>query len=541
MGMLDIIRSAIRVATGSPSDGAPVSRPSVGARYFKGERNPILFGWRPHLRDAQEDITESWDVAAARAVDTIQNSGFIAGTVAASCSLVVGSGLKLAARPDAELLGWDEAAASEWSRSVERLWEAYSRRGWACDAGGRMSFGQMQQLAYRSWLAYGEILALIVPAPRRADDTVTKVLMLPPHRLKRETRETERLIEGVFTDAFGAPVSYLFRTKDRYSIEQDRRVAAFDRQGRQQVIHLFDPELGTTRGISPLAPVLKVTKQIDQYADATLTAALLQTIFAVTVRSDMAGISAFEGMMTEGEQGALDIAAFGNAKADWYDSSKIDLYTHGRIAHLFPNDHMEFHEAKQPAQAYDGFMAWLMREVARCAGVTYETATGDFRGATYSSVRMAGSEMWNIVRQRRENLIVPFCQMVYEAWMDEQVATGRVQVPGGYEGFLAMRDAYCRAFWNGPVKPQADDLKTAKAFEALKAIGVATYQHIGGEYGVDWKDVFDQQAREREYALALGLPDPYPDPQLLPKAQAGKLDRESEALMAGEGEANQDG
>ncbi|TVR06638.1 MAG: phage portal protein [Salinarimonadaceae bacterium] len=496
-----------RVKAGSARDAQP------SAAYFHGnDKSPFLASWNPALREAYKDSQVAWTKAAARSIDAIHNSGFLAGAVDVSESFVVGSGLRLAARADQEALGWSDDYTNEWTSKAENVWQDWADNLAECDAGCRMTFGQMQQAAYRSWIAFGEVLASTPLLRRPWGRWNTKMLLLEPSRII-DRNEGNRVIQGVEVDGYGAPLSYLIHQPDPFIGHREVRVQARDRDGRPNLVHVFAPSINTTRGVSPLAPVLKVIRQIDQYADATLTSAMIQTIFAATIRSDISGISAFEGLMTEKDgmekEGVLNLNGFAAAKEQWYDGAKIDLTQHGRIAHMFPNDTLEFTEAKQPGQQYDGFMSWLLREVARGAGVTYEAATGDYRGATYSSVRMAGAIEWLTVMKRRTNIIVPFSQSAYETVLEEAIGTGRLEFPGGLPGYLANKTAASRAKWTGPAQPQADDFKTARAFEVMKEMGVITLAEISSSYGRDWDDDMRQRAREKAYAIKHGLPDPW--------------------------------
>jgi lambda family phage portal protein len=284
---------------------------------------------------------------------------------------------------------------------------------------------------------------------------------------------------------------------------------AYDADGRPNVVHIFDSSIATNRGISPLTPILKVVRQVDQFADATLTKALIQTIFAATIKSNVPGIQAFEGLMTTGDTTGTDIDGFAAKKGEWYESAKIDMTQHGRLGHLFPGDELVFTESTSPGQQYDQFMGWLMREIAAGAGVTYESATGDFRGATYSSIRMGGAMEWLGVLRRRANIIIPFCQAWFNAWLEEEIFTGRIPFKGGYFAFLAQRAAATRCTWSGPAQPQADDFKAARSAQVLKEIQGTTLADIAASYGRDWDDDMRQRAAENALADELDLPRPW--------------------------------
>jgi capsid protein len=63
------------------------------------------------------------------------------------------------------------------------------------------------------------------------------------------------------------------------------RVPARDRDGRPPVLHLFDrlrPE--QTRGVPYLAPVIEHLKQLGDYSDAEVTAAVVSAMFTLASR-----------------------------------------------------------------------------------------------------------------------------------------------------------------------------------------------------------------------------------------------------------------
>ena len=192
--------------------------------------------------------------------------------------------------------------------------------------------------------------------------------------------------------------------------------------------------------------------------------------------------------------------------AGFYDHTTLDVGINGRLAHLFPGQELKFHRPEHPGADYRNFALHLLREVARCLGLTYESATGDYTGATYSSVRMATGEVFAITKMRRANVVVPFCQPAYEAWLEEEVQTGRIGFPGGYEAFVSNRAAASRAEWRGSPKPQADDLKIAKAHEIWRRLGVMSDEMIANDLGVDIEDVYAARAAEKELREEYGAP-----------------------------------
>jgi len=504
-----------------------VVRPGHGAAFFRSNQHPSLFSWMPALRDARDDVLVGYTQAAARAIDGMQNSGWLAGLIESSAAQQVGTGLRLNAQPDADTLGWEQDYAYEWARKVERRFEAWASDPDECDAAARMSIGEMAEATVGCHFAFGEAVATLPERERKWAQTRTKVNLLPPLRLSQQTDPSRGLFQGVFTDRYGAPRGYLFELDNALGFREERIIPARDSDGRPMVLHCFKGMPGQVRGISPFAPVLRIVRQYDQLADATLTAAMLQTVFAATLKSTLGSKEAFEGLLDETEDlSEKQIENLMGLRNEWYDNTKIDLANNGRIAHLFPEDELEFHGSKHPNDSYESFSKGLIREIARCAGSTYEDASGDYTNATYSSVRMATSLVWGVVVARRKAIPARFCQGVFEVWLDEEIGEGRIEFPGGYQEFLANWSAATRATWRGPAKPQADDLKAAKAHDTWRKMGVVSDEMICSDLGVDVDDVYEQRAREKKRREELGLdeadtsPDPVGDALLTEESRA---------------------
>jgi len=471
-----------------------------------------MSAWRPALRDSQDDVNESWDLAMARVVDLVQNSGWISGMVDQAVANTVGVGLRLFPKPENALFGMSEADARAWAKTVSQRWDTWSRTAQECDIHGLRHHGQMQATAFRSWLATGEILAELPWRKRPWNRYGTKVRLLSPHRLSRKNDSLVRLVNGVYRDADGMPIGYLATRTDPILGTVEYNVAARDALGRQRVIHAFDGPPETCRGISPMTPVIQVARQFDQLSDATLTQALVKSLFAATITGDAPTEEVMEGLLTPKErarmmsEGISPFESYLEMVGGFYDGSTVNVGINGRIAHLFPGEELKLHTSSAPSSDYEQYANHLLREMARCCGLTFESATGDYREATYSSIRMATGEMYAVTAMRRKNIVTPFCQATYEAWLEECIYTGEIGFPGGYEGFLANRLAACRSDWRGSPKPQADDLKTAKAHEIWKRLGVLSDEMIASDLGVDIEDVYAARAAEmdlrREYGLA---------------------------------------
>jgi lambda family phage portal protein len=497
-----------------------VARPRAKNLFFRNDRDPLLFAWNPVLREANQDVRNSWTKAVARTIDTLQNSGWVAGAVEQAIAMIIGTGLRLSAKPDAEALGWTADEAKEWSRIVERRYECWANRPQECDIEGKSTVGKLTAGALRSYFGFGEILALLPYVRRPWNQYGTKVQLLPPSRLMQDSNPPQ-LSQGIIRDPFGYPLAYrIAEPPENYSNVQWRDVTARDMFGRPSVVHVFDGMPGQMRGIPPLTPALKIVRQFDQLSDATLLAGLIQTIFAATVESAAPTEQVLQAFQDLNEQNAAKdpagstpsspLEALLDMRAGWYENTKIDLGAHGKIAHLAPGDKLQFTSSNHPNENYDSFAKFLLREMARCIGVTFEQLTGDYNGATYSSVNSATSEVFMITLYRRANIASPFAQSTYEAWLEEEIDNGWIDFPGGLNGFIENRAAATRAHFRGPAKPQADVLKFARAIDFLRKNKIVTDEWICAEMGEDWLDMYEQLAVEKAERERLGIVDQVP-------------------------------
>jgi capsid protein len=98
-----------------------------------------------------------------------------------------------------------------------------------------------------------------------------------------------------------------------------------------------------------------------------------------------------------------------------------------------------------------------------------------------------------------------FCQPIYEEWLAEAVATGRIHAPGFFSDPV-IRRAWSQAEWNGPAPGQIDPLKEVQAAGKRIELGLSTRERetielTGGDFDRNIKQL------KREQTLMPGSPD----------------------------------
>jgi len=105
----------------------------------------------------------------------------------------------------------------------------------------------------------------------------------------------------------------------------------------------------------------------------------------------------------------------------------------------------------------------------------------------------------------RQKFIHMFCRPVYEQWLAEAVAIGRIQAPGFFDD-PAVRQAWSGSTWMGSSMGHIDPLKEVKAAAERIRNNISTEEAEAIAYdGADWNANIRQRKKE---ITALGNHEP---------------------------------
>ena len=89
-----------------------------------------------------------------------------------------------------------------------------------------------------------------------------------------------------------------------------------------------------------------------------------------------------------------------------------------------------------------------------------------------------------------------FCKPVYEIWLSEAIARGRVSAPGFFSDPL-VREAWLGSEWIGPSQGQLDPVKEVNAEILSIQNGLTTHETAASKInGSDWDTNIDQLEME---------------------------------------------
>jgi capsid protein len=96
----------------------------------------------------------------------------------------------------------------------------------------------------------------------------------------------------------------------------------------------------------------------------------------------------------------------------------------------------------------------------------------------------------------RSWLVNDFCQPIFEEWLAEAVAKGRITAPGFFSD-PAIRKAYSGAEWNGPAQSSLDPTKETQAAKMRVENGFSTRDREAQELtGGDFYKIIKQRKKE---------------------------------------------
>lgn len=430
---------------------------------------------------------------------------------------VVGVGLKLKSRIDREVLGLSPDQAEAWQKETEREFSLWANNKRACDATGMNNFYGLQQLALISWLLSGDCIGVIKQY---------KIDALHPYSLRVHLIEADRIAtpgrygvgtsvyyttgknpdtgntiyDGVEVDKGGAVVAYHIRSNYPFEVGAPTttwaRVEAYQpHTGLPNVIHVIDTERPDQyRGVSYLAQVIEPLLQLRRYTESELMAAVIESFFTAFIKTNA----------------PTDDMPFNQVEPDPPAEPKgPNEYSMGpgQINVMEPGEDVTFADPKHPNGSFDTFAKAVSEQVGAALEIPADLLLKSFN-ASYSASRAALLEAWKAFKMRREWLADDFCRPLYEVWMSEAVARGRIYAPGFFTN-PAIRAAYLGSEWLGPSQGQLDPTKEITAEILACSEGFSTHEQSTIRLnGGQWDANVEQLIRENE-KLGGQSPDPH--------------------------------
>lgn len=423
---------------------------------------------------------------------------------------VIGCGLQLKSRINRVKLGLTPEQAKEWQRKAEEEFELWAANKRNCDAIGVNNFYTAQQLALASCLVSGDLIVLL----KHEDPTVLNPYGLRFHMIEAdrvstptamtagssffanmtqgETEKGNRIYDGVEVDKSGRIIAYWIRNTYPFQQTADetewKRVLAYGEEtGLPNVLHVMETERPEQyRGVSYLAQVIEPLLQMRRYTESELTAAVVESFFTAFIKTE-----ADPNENPYNEVGGDDIEPVSD------DPNEYEMGP-GTINIMKPGEDVVFGDPKRPAGGFDGFVVAICKQIGAALEIPADLLLKAFN-ASYSASRAALLEAWKAFKMRREWFADDFCRPLYEVWMAEAVARGRIIAPGFFSD-PAIRAAWLGSEWIGPTQGQLDPVKEITAEQLACENGFSTREQStirlnGGSFEANAEQLVDENAR----------------------------------------------
>lgn len=475
-----------------------------------------LRGFIPSSGSPLDDIDFNNSTLRQRSRMLYMSAGVATAAINTNRTHVIGTGLTMQSTIDREILGLSDETAKAWQQKTEAEFRLWASTAANCDTAGLNNFAALQQLAFKSWLMSGDVFAVMQhekPTP------------INPYGLRINLVEADRvcvpadcgglwsvggvvagkipegkegagnaIYDGVEVDKNGKVVAYHICSEYPNSLTyRNAEIATWTRipvrgekTGLPNILHVMDCERpGQYRGVPYLSPIIETLLQMRRYTESELMAALIQSFFSAWITSG----NAMDSGIPVGETTPPNSPPVDKDSDTEYEMGP------GTICKLDPGESISFGSPNIPTAGFDIFMKEFCKQAGAAIELPYDVLMKEFN-SSYSASRGALMEAWEAFKMRRAWFVDDFCQQIYELWLSEAVARGRIKAPGFFNDPL-IRKAWCSAQWIGPTQVQLDPVKEANAAILLTSHAIKTHKQVTRELGGgDWDKNIEQVAAE---------------------------------------------
>lgn len=477
---------------------------------------------------AHEDIEFNLYKMRERSRTLFQSSSNAAAILLTYRTNVIGSGLRLQARVDKDVLGWSPEKAREWEKQVEREFALWAESAENCDSTGMETLYEMMQSAFISYLMSGD--AFIIREEGKEN-------LKNPYRLRLHLLEGDRcsspgmvgisgvttirgengnlIYNGVEVNGSGRVIAYHFSPHHPFEMAPGteltgdwKRIPVRTRRlGTRNVLHLMVRERPEQyRGVPLLAKCIEELKQLERFTQAELTAAVVQSMhtYFITTESPSWAFPFAQTMEDAPEQ----------------TESEYSIGP-GTINVLKPGEKVEPAMPTRPSGSYEPYIKANLSQITAGCELPMEVVLKQ-HNSSYTAARANNLEAWKAFKMQRAWFVEDFCRPVYEMFLTEAIINERIDAPGFFDDPL-IRKAYLGSEWIGPSMGMLNPKDELEASALAIQMGISTSEaETMAANGGDWYGNMSDIRREREVANELPL-DPQTTRTIQYDGQGGEM------------------
>ncbi len=502
--------------------GAP--KMSYGSHGASQTLNSMV-GWIIEAGNAEDNIDLYSSTLRQRARDLYTGGGLGRSGPQTLTTSVVAWGIQPKPKIDGDYLGMTDEAREEAEKTILREFRLWAENT-MCDAERQQDFYGLQQLAFLSMLMSGDVFALFGMEENKRTPYQTTIRLLEADRIctpdssgesiSQETESGGRIIDGVEISQTGAVIRYHIASRSPSAGNDSSELTwqPIDAYGKEtgypNILHVMTHERPEQRrGVPFVASEIEQIKQFSRYMNAELAANVVSAMLTAFITSEE----------DDGKAGMEDAVNDEDKVTD--DELQLELAP-GAIYDLPPGKDVKTVNPLRSNAQFEAFVNTSIMVIASSMGIPKEVLIKKYE-SNYTAARAALLDFWRTVKIYRARFNTSFNKPIYEQWLSEAVAAGRIDAPGFFDD-PAVRQAWCGCMWIGASMGHVDPLKEVNAAAARIQNNISTQEQEASEYnGNDWATNIRQRRREIETAREMGL-----DPSATSQTTTPKKDEEDE-------------
>ena len=460
--------------------------------------------WNPRHFSPRFDIDEHIDRLRNRANDLVLNDAVGSAIISTLTTGTIGSGLKLFPRIKADELGMTQDAARLWSRKVKREFNLWANNQNACDFLRRNNFFELQAVAFRAMLYDGDCFVLFKRrAPEKLMPYSLRIQLVDAQRVSNPATgignqvemllNNNRIVRGIEVDRQGSLVA--IHVANRIWNEpslinpviQWQRVLWHGRlTGSPNVLHIAkDQSPDQFRGVPVIAPVIEALKQLSRYSDAELSASIIRSFFAIF-------------FVQQNTNWDLNQVTGQQLEDDAQNAAKNFKIGSPSVMNLPLGVDVKSIDSSNAQSTFAEYTNAFLKNICAAIGLPAEVVLKTFN-ASYSASRAALLQAEDEFKSRRAAFINDFCKPVYEQFLTEAIALGRIDAPGFFDDPV-IHQAYLNADWLNEANHSLDPVKEVNAAKLRLELGLSTKEiEVANLSGRDYDDIKDNLENYSRY------------------------------------------
>jgi len=469
---------------GGTYSGGYYSGYGSGAKYPGGMSRQAPVTIHNHYAIRQQSRDAMYDSMAGRAL------------VANNADVIVDTGLKLKPTPIPEILGLTPEQAEEWAENIAQRFHLWAKSKKSHRSGVNNFYQNQHLYEFFQWRDNDMFIRFYYSKAKDVTNPL-QIDFVDPNQLRgvgftSTYAQYPDDTDGIIKDESGKEIAYKIWYFDGGKYNHKTIPARGKRSGRTMMIHGYRPEYaGQSRGMPLITHVLQELEDLTNFKMSVIQKAINQASYVFAVENDTQDPGNFlEGRVSGPMKQYGSFPEPAGDAVNVTDTEPIVNYSampeatntvpgSVGVLNMRKGDKLKYLQDTSPSESYDKFVDSFFSYLAASTGNSIEIVLKKFN-QNYSASRGALVLFWRVAQIWRDEIASDFLDPVYEMWLSEEIAAGKIKCPGWSDP--NMKAAWLNCEWAGAPMPNIDPAKTAQADQQYVEMGAQTLDDVARNY-----------------------------------------------------------